>query len=170
MKPPTPSSEIVARARAWKGTPVRWRGKTPGRGADCAFLAEVTREWTGLASEHDRYAQMPKNRRIERICDEYLRCAVCAGTRPIRFDDLEPGAIALFVGSNRDEPQHLAMIAAHPKSVDWRTVIHAYGSPRNGGRVGEHTLCGRESFTGGDLRSALGRLWKLYRVPGVAYG
>lgn len=163
--------ELVKECRTWIGTPVFPRGRKKGFAADCIFQEEVFRVVAGYDKRHVEYSLMPINRELERQLDADMVCVAVADGKPIKFDQLLPGRIALFVGRNPNEPQHVAMIADHQKTEGVKTIIHAYGTQRTGGQVVEHTLCSRESVRmNGEVRSILGLLWKLYDAPGVTHG
>jgi cell wall-associated NlpC family hydrolase len=161
-------SDLVAEARTWKGTPYVVRGRRKGYEADCIFFQEVFREVCGYGKVYKGYSLMPKNREIEKVLDADLVCVAIADRNPIKFRELLEGRLALFTGSDPNEPQHIGMIANHPKLPEARTLIHAYGRQNNGGVVTENTICTASTFRrNGEVRSGLGGLWKLYDVPGV---
>jgi len=162
---------LVEEARTWKGTPYRKRGRTKGSAADCLFIEEVMRTVLKYTGFHTGYSMMPRDRQIEAVLEAEMNLVICAGQRPIRFDHMRKGRLALFNGADPNEPQHMGMIADHPALPDVRTIIHAYGSETTGGRVIEHTICSKATFRhGGEVRSMLGGLWKIYEAKGVNDG
>ena len=168
---PDLSHAIVEEARTWKGTPYRKRGRTKGSAADCLFVEEVLRKVAGYTKYHTGYSMMPKDRQIEAVLDADMNLIICAEQRPIRFGHLTEGRLALFTGADPEEPQHVGFIANHPKLEGVRTLIHAYGGVANNGRVIEHTFATIEAMRGGgEVRTMLGRLWKVYETKGAPNG
>ncbi len=161
------AAAIVAEARTWRGTPYRNRGRIKGVEADCLFVEEVMRVVLGYTGRHSGYSMMPRDRQIEAVLDADMNLIVNAGRRPIAFSHMRQGRLALFNGADKNEPQHVGIIAIHPTIPEARTLIHAYGGHNAKGRVIENTICTAQTFRrGGEVRSLLGDLWAVYEARG----
>ncbi len=107
---------IVEVARSWLGVPYRHQGRRKDRCVDCVGLIIGVGQELGLqliAPVH--YAASPASNLVLKYADDQL----------VRVENKEfaPGRIAIMWGFDRNEAQHLGVIAKHGGA--W-TIIHAF--------------------------------------------
>lgn len=112
----TDRADIVAKARAWIGTPFLHRGRSIGLGVDCAGLLICICRDLGLVAGHfdvPPYSANPDGRTLREGCERWMRAIPAAA--------MQPGdAVLLIVDAH---PQHLGLLG------DYRhgglSIIHA---------------------------------------------
>lgn len=140
-------TEVVECARSYLGTPYRDWGRQKGRAVDCIGLPILIAQELGLfRGDFISYQPTPRARRAEDVADlnmgsipwvrpGWLEGAPEKGASERAFT--APGSVGLFWYSNRAEPTHFAIFAAHPADAGLTTIIHAHSSL---GRVTEQSL------------------------------
>jgi NlpC/P60 family putative phage cell wall peptidase len=115
----TEGREVVAKARAWIGTPYRHQGAVKGVGCDCLGL--VRGLWRELYG-HD--AETPGAYGIdwaERSGEERLFDAACRHLGPpLMVSGMQPGDLLLFRWRAGTAAKHLGIVASSGR------FIHAY--------------------------------------------
>jgi cell wall-associated NlpC family hydrolase len=146
------STQVVAEARSWIGTPFVHQAARKGVGTDCAGLVRGVFLALGLLPpDYERllppglmaYARRPDGTTMQATCDQQLQ----------RTASPAPGCVALIRFGSR--PHHLAFYGDHLRGG--LSLIHALG-PRDPARVVEHRL--DESWSSRILAS--------YSIPGVS--
>jgi NlpC/P60 family putative phage cell wall peptidase len=114
------SSDVLAEARRWIGTPFQHQGRLRGVGVDCVGLAIGVARGLGLADgwREQPYRRFPEESFVRAVLAQHLDPASGAA---------QPGDVALIRW--RKTANHLAILG------DAGTLIHAYYVP---GRVVEH--------------------------------
>jgi len=95
-------SDVLAEARSWARTPLRWQASVKGLGCDCkGFIWGVARE-LGLPEAESSYARMSNYARVDtRLLREGLRELFDPAT------DMQPADVLLL--NVRGKAQHLAL-------------------------------------------------------------
>jgi len=112
---------IVAEARSWISTPVRFKGRTKGVSVDCLGLILAAGFVAGdliipredLRQLERAYGWLPDSERLQTALNHYL----------VRVEgDFQPGDVGAFDWGQPAAPMHLAIMA----ELDHRpTMIHA---------------------------------------------
>lgn len=151
----TTSTDIVAEARAWIGTPYRHHGRGRGRACDCVGLIVGVPEALTGAQLYERfdYSDHPKAEKLlnevgKALDEQYDR--VQPGALPV----LKPGEVVALYVNHHKLPQHLAIIGEYQGRL---TLIHAFNKNE---KVVEHSL----------TRWWHQRVCRVYRYPDVVYG
>ncbi len=115
-------AEIVARARAWIGTPYRHQASCRGAGTDClGLLRGLWREVLGAEPEAVP-AYTPDWSEPARTED--LLAAAGRHLRPVAHDARRPGDVVVMRMREGAVAKHLGILAAAPEGFE--TFIHAY--------------------------------------------
>lgn len=114
--------DVVARARAWLGTPYQHQASCRGAGTDClGLLRGLWREFFGTEAE-----SVPSYRSnwLESDGTDALLAAVRRHLDAIAVHELCCGDIAIFRTAQGGAAKHIGVLASSP--AGHRTVIHAY--------------------------------------------
>lgn len=135
--PSTEADLIVARARAWVGTPYRHQHRARGLAVDCVGLIVGVGIETGFLAWDDAeferwagYSRTPNPTRMGAAIEHFLEPVMRAP-----LDPPGPGSIA-WMGWRRHLPMHLGILAEFNGR---RTLIHAF---EHRGQVVEHDFAG----------------------------
>lgn len=115
----TTLSDIVSRARTYKGTRFVHMGRTPGSALDCAGVLVCCARDEGLVSpdfDVPPYLQKPTGNMMLEWCDKYM------GGR-VPKDQMRPGHALVMVVDK--DPQHLGILGDYKYGVDVLSIIHA---------------------------------------------
>jgi NlpC/P60 family putative phage cell wall peptidase len=119
---PEPGAEIVARARAWVGTPYRHQASCRGAGTDClGLLRGLWREMLGPEPEPVP-AYTPDWSEPSR--SEDLLAAAARHLVRVSRDQARPGDVAVLRMREGGVAKHVGVLATSP--LGHRTLIHAY--------------------------------------------
>jgi NlpC/P60 family putative phage cell wall peptidase len=119
---PEPGAEIVARARAWIGTPYRHQASCRGAGTDClGLLRGLWREVLGAEPEAVP-AYTPDWSEPSR--SEALLAAAGRHLVAVRADEALPGDVVVLRMREGGVAKHVGVLAT--SALGHRTLIHAY--------------------------------------------
>lgn len=111
--------EVVAEARSWAGTPVKWGQAVKGRGCDCKGLVAGVARALGLPEGDTLHARMSAYPKAVPV--HLLREGLALTLDRVR--DLLPGDVLLL--NMAGSPQHLGLYTGEG-------IVHAYGrGPRH---------------------------------------
>lgn len=109
-------SDVLAEARAWRGTPFHHQAQTKGVGTDCAGLicgvGLVLGLMPALSYEERRYGRLPQPERMRAVIARYLD--------PVEGDPL-PGDI-LYMGWTAGRPMHMGFLT----DLHGRGILHGF--------------------------------------------
>jgi len=135
-----PSSEIIAAARRYKGTPFRHQGRS-ARGLDCLGLLAVSFMDVGMAVDDEtNYGRQPELFKLKAALDRRF-------IRVPRAQHFHTGLVALFYDISW---LHVGLMTGNNK------FIHSRGPEEIGPGVVEHIL---------DAKSWAPRLLRMWRHP-----
>lgn len=113
------AADIIAEARSWLGTPVRWQASVKGVGADCKGLVWGVARSLGLPEGEALHARMADYSKMVPV--NLLRQGLTATFDPVRA--YAPGDVLLMT---------IGGLACHLGIFTGEGVIHAYGrGPRH---------------------------------------
>jgi NlpC/P60 family putative phage cell wall peptidase len=108
------STEILASAREWLGTPWRHQGRLKGIAVDCGgLILGVGRELGLLDFDTSAYGRIPDGQQLRALCEQHLLA------KPVA--DAVPGDVLLMRFTRH--PQHLAIVGDRGEPY---SLIHAY--------------------------------------------
>ena len=108
------STEIIAAARTWLGTPWRHQGRLKGVAVDCGgLIIGVGRELGLLDFDTRAYGRIPDGQQLRALCEQHLT--------PKPIAEATPGDVLLMRFTRH--PQHLAIVGDRG---DPFSLIHAY--------------------------------------------